>query len=134
MARPEIATLLAKDFVDVKIDNDRMTGGKEVYAAQLAAFGREAGGIPWFAFLDEAGKGLVDSCDAKGGTIGFPYQVDEVAVFEAMLKAARQHLTDDDIATLVKSLHENRLQEEAKKKAAAAPAPAPAPKTGNGIQ
>jgi len=112
MARPEIAAVLAKDFVDVKIDEDRMTGGKELKTAQMAAAGQQGGGIPWFVFLDGDGKQLAHSTGPKGNT-GFPYQPDEVAHFVTMLQTVRRNLTDDDIALLRKSLDDNRASEEA---------------------
>ena len=43
MARPEIAPILAKDFVDLKIDQDRMTGGKEMVAAEMTRAGLDLG-------------------------------------------------------------------------------------------
>ena len=116
MARPEIAALLAKDFVDVKIDNDRMTGAKEIYDAQLAGAGVKATGIPWFVFLDETGKLLANS-DGPKGNVGFPYQPEEVAHFGTMLQQARHNLSDDDITALLDSLNANRMADEAKKKA-----------------
>lgn len=118
MARPEVAALLGKEFVDVKIDIDRMTGGKELYEAQLSAAGASNDGIPWFVFLDADGRQLANAT-GKTGTIGFPYEPDEVAHFGTMLKTVQSHLADEDIAALVKSLNDNREREEAKKKAAA---------------
>lgn len=103
MARPEIAALLSKDFVDTKIDNDRMVSGKDVYAAQLAAAGQKAGGIPWFVFLDHDGTVLAHSNGPKGNT-GFPMQPEEIAHFVAMLKSVKQNLTDAEIETLAASL------------------------------
>ncbi len=128
MARPEIAALLAKDFVDVKVDIDRMTGGKELYNKLLAAAGAKESGIPWFVFEGKDGKLLAHS-DGKDGTIGFPYQPDEVAGFVEMLQAARVNLTDADIAALRKSLDDNREQTEAQKQAARPAAAKPAEAT-----
>lgn len=101
MAKPEVAKLLAKDFVDVKIDTDRNPGGKEL----LTRFSEgKSGGIPWFVFLAPDGKRIVDSNDPKTGNVGFPAEPHEVAHFVSMLKAAKIHLTDDDVAALEKSL------------------------------
>ena len=112
MARPEIAAVLAKDFVDTKIDNDRMTGGKEVYQAQIAAAGQKEGGIPWFVFLAADGTLLAHSTGPKGNT-GFPYEPDEIAHFVTMLQKVKQNLTDADIAMLQKSLDDNRAKKTA---------------------
>jgi thioredoxin-related protein len=116
MARPEIATVLGKEFVDVKIDTDRMTGGEKLYEQQLGTAGVKAEGIPWFAFLDAEGKQLANA-NGPGGNVGFPQQDDEVAHFVVMLKTARQHLTDDDIAFLEQSLLDVRARREAERKA-----------------
>jgi hypothetical protein len=118
MARPEIAAVLAKDFVDVKIDNDRMIGGADMYKAELAAAGVQDTGIPWFVFSGADGKQIAASSGPKT-TIGFPYQVDEVELFAAMLQKAHVNLTDADIKTLVDSLHAERSADEAKRKAEA---------------
>lgn len=123
MARPEVAALLAKDFVDVKIDNDRMTGGEDLYNAQLQAAGQKASGIPWFVFLDGEGKLLAHATGPKGN-VGFPYQPEEVEHFGTMLKAAKQNLSDAEVAALVQMLHDNRKADEAKKKGNAAATPA----------
>ena len=123
MAKPEVAALLGKDFVDVKIDNDRMTGAKDIYEAQLKAAGQKEGGIPWFVLLDADGKLLAHSTGPKGNT-GFPYQPAEVEHFGMMLKAAQKNLSDAEIATLVQMLHSNRIEDEAKRKQKAGTAPA----------
>lgn len=114
MARPDVAPLLAKDFVDLKIDQDRMTGGKELSAAELKQAGVEGGGIPWFVFYAADGKLLAHSTGPKGNC-GFPYQADEVEHFGTMLRAARVNLTDADIETLLASLHAIRKADEQRK-------------------
>ncbi len=103
MAKPEIAALLAKDFVDVKIDNDRMTGGQEMCDRHKAAAGETQKGIPWIAFLDSEGKLLAHSTGPKGNT-GFPSEPYEVDHFVTMLNATKVHLTDADVAMLRASL------------------------------
>lgn len=117
MARPEIAAVLGKAFVDVKIDNDRMSGGKEIYEAQIAKAGLKPGGIPWFAFLGADGTLLAHS-NGPMGNIGFPYQPEEVEYFGTMLRNAKAALGEPDIMLLVKSLHDNR-EAEAKQRAGA---------------
>lgn len=101
MARPEIAALLAKDFVDLKIDVDRAVGAKAIQERFPKSSDQ---GIPWFAFLDADGKTLADSNGAKGRNVGFPASEDELAHFATMLGAARVHLTQDDVAALLASL------------------------------
>lgn len=100
MAQPEIAALLAKDFVDLKLDVDRATGAKEIQARFPRS---EKQGIPWFVFLDGEGRELIDSSGPKGNT-GFPQADEERAHFRTMLEKARQKLTAEEIGKLVDSL------------------------------
>lgn len=88
LAREDMASILGLDFVDVKIDMDRMTGAEEV----LRRYNPEkSGGIPWFAFLDAKGKAIVTS-DGPKGNIGFPAAPEEIEHFVAMLKMARRRI------------------------------------------
>jgi thiol:disulfide interchange protein len=103
MASPEVQPILAKEFVDLKIDTDRMTGGKEMLAKHV---GSKGSGIPWFAFLDGDGKTLATSDPGGGGNIGFPAAEPEIAHFEKMLKNSTKNLSADDIAKLITSLRE----------------------------
>jgi thiol-disulfide isomerase/thioredoxin len=100
MAKPEVAAILEKDYIDVKIDQDRNPGGKELLTRLSEG---KSGGIPWFLFVGPDGHGIVNSNLPKG-TIGFPATPEEIAHFVAMLKMARIHLTDGDIAKLEASL------------------------------
>jgi thioredoxin-related protein len=107
MARPEIKAVLDKQFVDVKIDIDRMKGVKGV----REGYNKTEGGIPWFALLSADGKTLADS-DGPDGNVGFPYQPNEVEYFAAMLKKAAPKLSAADIEALVASLNKNRESEK----------------------
>jgi thiol-disulfide isomerase/thioredoxin len=95
--------LLGTDYVDVKIDQDRMTDGKEL-AEKLRA-GRTQDGIPWFAILDSNGETLATS-DGPQGNIGHPSEPHEIEHFLKILRQTRQRLTDDQIADLEKQLQE----------------------------
>lgn len=100
MARPEIAGILGKNFVDVKIDQDRMPGAKELMEHYKAT-----GGIPWFAFIDpETGRALATSTNARGENIGFPGEPAEIEHFAGMLKAAAKKLSAEDVRKLEASL------------------------------
>lgn len=100
MAREDIAPLLAKDFVDVKIDQDRMPGGKDLFAR----YNPKPGGIPWTAFIDpETGKAVITS-DGPKGNIGFPAAPEEIAHFVEMLKKSARKLTPADITAIETSL------------------------------
>jgi thioredoxin-related protein len=100
MAQPEVSAMLGKEFVDVRIDIDRMEGGKEILE-RYNTTGK--GGIPWFAFLDAKGKVIVTS-DGPKGNIGFPYAEHEVAYFAKMLGTAKRHLSQSDIESIEQSL------------------------------
>ncbi len=111
VTEPDIDAILEKDFVVVKIDQDRMPGAKEVIAG-LRSEG--SGGIPWFAFLDGDGKVLVTS-DAPGtGNVGFPQEATaEIPYFKSMLEQVKSTMTDADIARLGDRLTEIREAREA---------------------
>jgi hypothetical protein len=101
MALPDVAPILAKEFVGLKIEADRMIGGKEI----LKRYQANEGGIPWFVFLDGDGKEIVTS-DGPKGNVGFPAAPHEISHFRTMLETSRRKLTDSDINALVASLEE----------------------------
>ncbi len=96
LAKPQIETILKKDYVSVKIDQDRMKGAKEVI--QRIRKPTEGAGIPWYAFLDKDGRILITSSKPGAGNIGFPADPKtEIPYFVQMLKTTRSKLTDADI-------------------------------------
>jgi thiol-disulfide isomerase/thioredoxin len=102
--------LIGVDYIDLKIDQDRMTGGKEV-ATRLRA-GSTIGGIPWFVIVDADGKPLATS-DGPRGNIGYPNEPHEIEYFVAMLHRTKQHLSDEQIATLERQLVDNAAKRKA---------------------
>lgn len=103
LAKPQIETILKKDYVVVKIDQQRMKGAKEVIA-RIRKPGEE-GGIPWFAFLDKDGRILITSTKPGAGNIGFPVDPKtEIPYFVTMLKETRSRITDADIEQIVTEL------------------------------
>lgn len=110
MAREDIAPLLAKDFIDIKIDIDRTTGGKELLAKYATT---DKVGIPWFVIVDANGKALAESSATSGKpdtNIGFPAAEGEIAHFEAMLKKAAKNMTPADLEKIRKSLAEKKTE------------------------
>jgi thiol-disulfide isomerase/thioredoxin len=101
MARPEIAALMARDFVDVKIDLDRMTEADSVLKRYCAS----TEGIPWIVILDAKGKAVIDSAGPKGN-IGFPVEDHEIVHFLKMIRASKHSLTDAEVERLNQSLNE----------------------------
>ena len=100
MATKDVAVLIAKEFVTVKLDLDRGIGAKDIERR----FIDKEQGLPWFAFLDVNGKCLIHSIRPNGGNIGHPFQSDEVAYFNTMLQTVKKHLTENDINFLIQSL------------------------------
>jgi thiol:disulfide interchange protein len=101
MARPKVANILARDFVDLKIDVDRTNGGKEMLARYT---GGKSTGIPWFAFLDGNGKVVATSQEGPQGNLGCPYTDEEIGAFEEILEESRTRLSDADVDTLISEL------------------------------
>lgn len=100
LLKKDVAPIFGKDFVDLKIDQDRMTGAKEVFVKYN---NDTKGGIPWFVILDSTGKALSTS-DGEKGNIGYPYEPNEIEHFVKMLNATRKKLTEEDVKALKISL------------------------------
>ena len=103
-------SLIATDYVDIKIDTMRMTNGEQA-AARLAP--GESGGVPWMVILDSSGKELASSL-GPDGNIGYPYQPNEIAHFITMLRDTRTRLTDADLDSIAADLNAYRDEREAK--------------------
>ncbi len=99
MALEDVAPVLAKDFVILKIDQDRMVGGKDV----IARYRKQSGGLPWFVFLDGGGKVLITSDDPDSGNIGYPRGDREEPHFRSMLLAVAKRITPAEIDALIES-------------------------------
>lgn len=88
----------------VKIDEDRMTRGKEV---EKSVRGEAKGGIPWIAFMDAEGKILATS-DAEPphgtGNIGCPAEEKEIDWFMVMLRQVRNRMTPEQLDRLEAAL------------------------------
>jgi hypothetical protein len=110
MALKDVAALIGKEYVTVKIDTDRAVGAKDL---ELRLIGKESkGSLPWFAFLDADGKCLISSIRSDGGNIGHPSSADEVAYFKHMLQTVKKYLNGDEIDQLIHSLEAfNKAQE-----------------------
>jgi thiol-disulfide isomerase/thioredoxin len=101
LASPGIAKLVAKDYLDVKIDTERMPGGQSI----LEEYCKKPGGIPWTVILDSQGKALVNS-DGPQGNIGYPAEPHEIAHFLVMLKQTLRTLSADDLNRIDQALQE----------------------------
>jgi thioredoxin-related protein len=105
LARPEIAALLGPDYVDVKIDIDRMENGK----AMLEAYCKTPGGIPWTVILDSNGKALATS-DGPKGNIGYPAEPQEIEHFIGMLKQTARKLDAGRLKQVEEALRKGRAE------------------------
>ncbi len=104
--RSDVATLLAKDFVCVKIDTERNPGGQSMLDRFAGGEGK-SGGIPWYVILDSDGKPIADSFAKPGAdNIGFPAAADEIAAFGAMLTKGAKAMTAEDREKLLATLRE----------------------------
>lgn len=104
MAGKEVAAILAKDFVEVKIDTDRMNGGGEMLKRYRKSDG---GGIPWFAFLNAEGETVATS-DGPNGNVGCPWTDEEISAFGDILRKARLNLSDAAVDRLLQKLRDFR--------------------------
>ena len=96
LADERVAAAIGAAYVPVKIDVDRMSGGKEM----SERFGvKEGDGIPYIAILDATGKKLADSHGDKGN-VGFPVEPFEIEHFMKIVRETAKALTPQQIATI----------------------------------
>ncbi len=87
LGRTETAPLYAKGWVDLMIDVDRDTNGKQINERLQK---KRSGGLPWMVILDAGGKEIVSSnAEPTGGNIGGPVKPEECAWFCTMLDRSR---------------------------------------------
>jgi hypothetical protein len=109
MALDDVAPVISKEFVTLKIDLDRSKGARDI----VKRYAGKEQGLPWFALLDADGKAITTSTGPKGN-VGMPWSPEEVAHFGTMLKTAKKQLTDAQIDALIASIQEFRKRTEAK--------------------
>jgi uncharacterized protein YyaL (SSP411 family) len=108
MALEDVAPVLGKQFIPLKLDTDRSKGADDVLKRYA---GEQRGGIPWFAFIAPDGKAIITSTGPKGN-VGMPWEPHEVEHFRTMLEKAKTRLTDADVAALIASIQAFRKQNE----------------------
>ncbi|HEX5054159.1 MAG TPA: hypothetical protein VFZ65_20440 [Planctomycetota bacterium] len=103
LGREKVAPLFAKGWVDVMIDVDRDTHGKEINERLK---GDRSGGLPWMVILDGHGKEIVSSNEnGTGGNIGGPRSAPECAWFATMLDRSRgDKLTAGEVQVIAEDL------------------------------
>jgi thiol-disulfide isomerase/thioredoxin len=106
MTRPEVAAVLSKDFIDVKIDTDRTIGGEQMLEKMTKGV---RSGIPWFAFLDADGNVIADSfAGENGGNLGCPYTDEEIDAFAKLLAGVTDRISNAEITKLADDLRRSR--------------------------
>lgn len=98
--QPEIADAFGSAYVSVKIDVDRMTGGKAMVSEYREG---KRGGIPYFVLLDSSGKTLADSIGPTGN-VGFPVTPEEVGHFMKVIRQTAPQMSSAALATLKSGL------------------------------
>jgi thioredoxin-related protein len=103
LARPEISAILARDFVVLKIDVDRMTSGKDVMKKYRPD---DSGGIPWFTVIDAKGEKLATSDLLEGQikNIGYPAEPKEIDAFMSLIEGQARRIEPGQIAQVRKEL------------------------------
>jgi thiol-disulfide isomerase/thioredoxin len=100
LALPRIDALLGKDFVLVKIDQDRMTHSKKLIAKFRP---KSSVGIPWYAVFSSEGKLLLTS-DGPKGNAGCPVEVFEIQHFMKMISLGAAKLSEKELAEVEATL------------------------------
>jgi thiol-disulfide isomerase/thioredoxin len=113
----EHESLFARDFVDLRIDTMRMTGGEAV-ANRLKP--GDSLGIPWMVILDASGEVVANSVGPKGN-IGYPVLLEEIDHFMSMLRGSATRMTPADMGEIRRALDDYRIAREERLRAGAQP-------------
>jgi hypothetical protein len=105
LARPEVRSLLEKDFVVARIDVQRMTNA-DLLLARLRDVNSKA--LPWMAVFDATGKRLATSDDEFCRNILYPQSDADGKLFRAMLETGALRLFAPDFDKLEGSLRADR--------------------------
>ena len=101
LARQDIARLISRDFVLLKIDVERMINTEQVQRRFLPT--GQGGGLPWMVVVDSKGTAMVTSFGLRGN-VGFPVEPFEIAHFVDMLKKTAKRMTTADIRSVEAAL------------------------------
>lgn len=101
LADEQVAEIMAKHFVDVKIDVERTLGGSDLLTSMAKS---KRTGIPWSAILDENGEIISESFMGERQNIGFPVTDEEIEAFMLMLTEGAKSMDKPDLAFLGISL------------------------------
>ncbi len=97
LSREDVSEILARDYVVIEIDIDRMKGAPEVI--ERYSPGGFSGGIPWYLILDRRGKALITS-DGPEGNVGYPIQPRGIDHFLSMIEKTSRRIEPAQIERL----------------------------------
>ena len=100
MARPEVAEILARDFVAVRIDMDEMVGAKAIAEEYVDGYSP----IPWISILDSDGELVADSFADNGRNIGFPVKDWAIEHLGVMIREGAPDISEADLDILLESI------------------------------
>ena len=102
MVDPDVAPILKRNFVELKIDTEQTRGGRKLLDRSRTG---EPGGIPWFGFYGTDGQLIIDSNrPSDGKNVGYPKAGENAAHFRAMLQNSGPDLTEAELDTLIAAL------------------------------
>jgi hypothetical protein len=121
LARPDIAAILDRDFVVLKIDIDRMTRGKDVMEKYRPEESRRSEGIPWYVVIDTKGdkRATSDLLPGQVKNIGYPGEPEGIDAFMSLIKAESQWIEPGQLAQLREELETAaaKIRAESKRRA-----------------
>lgn len=103
LQRDDVGKAVGAAFAVVKVDVDRMTGGK----ALAERFKTADKGLPFSVILDSKGKKLADS-ECEKGNVGYPVEPFEIDHFMKIIRDTGKKLTPTQVALIERTLKESR--------------------------
>mgnify|MGYP001565585724 CR=1 FL=1 len=113
MQSDELKKIFEDNYVithlDVQDRGDKIKGLENLSGNEVMKnLGGEKSGLPFYAFLDAAGKKLADSnVMPKNQNIGYPGSDEEIDAFGKLLKTIAKNLSDEKFATIIDYLKKN---------------------------
>lgn len=96
LANDVVGPLIAKNYVVVKLDEEKTEGAKAYRKANAAKLSR---GVPWYAVVAADGKVLATS-DAGGTNTGYPASRLEIDTFMNVIRSTAKHLKAEERVVL----------------------------------
>lgn len=116
LENPDVKKVIKGNYVIATLDVMESPGKKDSLENPggvkiMADLGGEKSGLPFYAFLDSAGKKVADSnVMPKNQNIGYPGVADEIAAFEKLLKQTAPRMTDEERAEVIAYFKKNAVR------------------------